>query len=172
MGFLTPLRNSPSVAHPLSQPCGLGSTASISRLNCAAFTASPFPSLLSQAGISYPCTGKAKLLCEAVRQTGHCLPCLPCQTDPMAPPGCPCVAKGPPPRTPRAPHWSSFLHKIEKLRCKGFSRKGVSPERPHKPEEPPQPRRRPPSSLAIGSTAERGFSQGFESREKRRRTWD
>lgn len=71
MGFLTVLQNSPSVAHPLSQPCGLGSTVSISRLNYSAPTASPSPSLLSQAGISYPHTGKEKLFCEAARQPGH-----------------------------------------------------------------------------------------------------
>lgn len=90
MGFLTLLQNSPSVAHPLSQPCGLGSTVSISRLNYTASTASPFPILLSQSGISYPCTSKEKLFYEAIRQPGHC---LSLQNRPDTTMGCPCMAK-------------------------------------------------------------------------------
>lgn len=166
MGFLTVLQNSPSVAHPLSQPCGLGSTASICRLNYSAPTASPSPSLLSQSGISHPHSGKEKLFCEAVRQPGHS------QTD-LVPPLGALVCQ----RTLSQNTQGSSLVLISllnKLGCKASSRRGVSPKRPHKPEDPPQPCTQPPHpALPQGSTAERGFSKGFESREKRRRTtWD
>lgn len=92
MGFLTLLQNSPSVAHPLSQPGGLGSAASIIKLNCTAFTAPPFPSLFSQEAISHPCTGKAKLFYEAVGQQGHC---LSLQNRPDGTTGLPLCSKGP-----------------------------------------------------------------------------